>query len=505
MICSTSYSIKAGIAWEMLALLLLSSCAPMAPPTPEGPLEFKSLVREEVGTPAAGSTTIRWTASAADGAGELSYEFRTMKDSEEIIVQEGPSPTWVWRPKEPGTFRVKATVRDAAGAQVDSGWSSELVIDPPVRRSVLIAVLPVENLTGGGAPLEMIVDLVRLRFRERGFRLVDNEVLEEFLKRYRIRNTSGLSAPLSNAIKEELGAEAFLITSLEAYQERDPPIVSLMSRLVLSGERPEIVWMDGIGSSGDGHPGLLGLGLIEDPETLLEQAIDCLAGSLERSLSGAGDTTPAGSANAYYRCNPRADLVALSPAREGKRRYRPQTFFLSPTFDAGRSYRVATIPFLNLSDRNNAGRIVALHLVKHLIHSDTFAVVEPGLLREQLLKYRMIMQAGPSLANVEIISSKDALGVDLVVSGTVFDYQDAFGVPKVDFSVKVIEATSRKTVWASRSHNSGGDGVFFFDVGRVHTAHHLASEMAWGPFEMLARGVDSPGGDRMDPSYEEHK
>ena len=163
---------------------------------------------------------------------------------------------------------------------------------------------------------------------------------------------------------------------------------------------------------------------------------------------------------------------------------------------------MAIIPFLNLSDRNNAGKIAALHFVKHLIHSDTFAVVEPGLLREQLLRFRMIMQAGPSLANVDLISSKGALGVDLVFSGIVFDYQDGFGIPKADFSVKVIEATSRKTVWSSRSHNTGGDGVYFFDVGRVHTAHHLASEMAWGTFEMLARGADPPGGPRMDASYQ---
>ena len=163
---------------------------------------------------------------------------------------------------------------------------------------------------------------------------------------------------------------------------------------------------------------------------------------------------------------------------------------------------MAIIPFLNLSDRNNAGKIVALHFVKHLIHGDTFAVVEPGLLREQLLKYRVVMQAGPSLANVDLISSEDAIGVDLVFSGTVFDYQDAFGVPKVDFSVKVIDAASRKTIWSSRSHNTGGDGVYFFDVGRVHTAHHLASEMAWGTFEGWPEAF-SPGDGRMDASYQE--
>jgi hypothetical protein len=477
----------------------------MGGPTPESPLEFDSLTREEVGTAAAGSTTIRWKASATGGAGELNYEFKTMEGTVETIVQEGPSPAWVWRPKQPGTFRVMATVRDGAGSQVESGWSPELVVAPPVGRSLRIAVLPVENLTGGRAPLRMIVELVRLRFAERGFRLLDPDVLEEFMKKYRIRNTSGLNAPLSKAIKEEIGADALLITSLEAYQERDPPIVSLTSRLVLSGERPEILWMDGVGSSGYAFPGLLALGLIDDPETLLERAVRCLTGSLDKSLSEAAESTRAASASAYYGCNRRADLVALSPEREGKGRYRPQASFRSPAFDPGRTHRVAIIPFLNLSDRNNAGKIVALHFVKHLIHGDTFSVVEPGLLREQLLKYRIIMEAGPSLANVEIISGKGALAVDLVFSGTVFHYHDAFGAPKVNFSVKVIEAASRKTIWSSRSHNTGGDSVYFFDVGRIHTAHHLASEMAWGTFEMMTRGVGSSPAPRMDAGYQQHE
>ena len=97
------------------------------------------------------------------------------------------------------------------------------------------------------------------------------------------------------------------------------------------------------------------------------------------------------------------------------------------------------------------------------------------------------MEAGPSLANADIISSRGSLGVDLVLSGTVFDYQDAFGVPKVDFSVKIIEKRSREVVWSSRSYNHGEQGVFFFDFGRVHTAHRLASEMARGTFDALKR------------------
>jgi TolB-like protein len=148
---------------------------------------------------------------------------------------------------------------------------------------------------------------------------------------------------------------------------------------------------------------------------------------------------------------------------------------------------VAVVPFLNLSERKHAGRIVTLLLVNELARSEVFSVVEPGLVRAQLLKYRMIMEAGPSLANAGILFSRSSLDVDLVCSGTVFDYQDAVGVPKVDFSVKIFERNSREVVWSSRSYGNGDDGVFFFDLRRVRTAHRLASEMVGGTLEGLSR------------------
>ena len=109
------------------------------------------------------------------------------------------------------------------------------------------------------------------------------------------------------------------------------------------------------------------------------------------------------------------------------------------------------------------------------------------------------MQAGPSLDNVDLISAKSSLGADLVFSGTVFDYQDVAGTPKVDFSMKIMNPRSRKMVWSSRSHNTGEEGVYFFDIGRIYTAHRLASEMTWGTFEALARGPQSPNVPPTDP------
>lgn len=501
--CSTNCSNRKAAAWLALATLLLAGCALLREPAGD-PLEFRSLIRDEVLRPAAGFATIRWTASAAGGTGELRYEFAVSEESSpEVVAQEGPSSTWLWRPREPGIYRVKVAITDSAGARVESGWSPEVVVVPPLGMSAPIAVLPIENLSGHGAPLQMVYEFLRTRLDERGFHVLDQDVLEEFMKRYRIRNTSGLHAEVSRALYEETGVEAFLITSLEAYKEQAPPLVALFSRLVSTAEQAEILWMDSVGLSGDGYPGFLALGQEDDPGVLLEEAIHCLGNSLEATLRHSEEGAVASPDTVYYQCNPRADMVASPPGEQGRKRHHPNSFFRSPDLPADKTFRVALIPFLNLSDRNHAGEIVTLHFVNQLLRSESFSVVEPGLVREQLLKYRMVMEAGPSMANVEIISSDISLAVDLVFSGTVFDYQDAFGTPKVEFSVKVLEAESRRTVWSSRSQNTGDEGVYFFDVGRIFTAHHLASDMAKGTFEAFEQQTRSLHGQRSNPDSPE--
>jgi len=487
MTCSTSCSSRAGIASGLALLLLLSSCALLDRQAAAAPLEFESLVPDGDEAPAVFSTTMRWMAAASGGEGELSYGFKTLRGSEEVVEQHGPSSTWDWSPQDAGRFRVKVTVEDNAGAWVESDWSSACVIIRPVIKGALIAVLPAENLSGIGAPLEVVTRLLRARLQQTGFHLLDDEVLAEFMKRYRIRHTGGLNSDAAQAMKEEIGADAFLITSLEGYQDGSPPMISLISRLVSSGEEPEIVWMDGVGLSGEDSPGFLGLGRIEEPDILLEKAVQELTESLERSLPEVSSTIRVLDENESYECAPEPEMVALPKNGRVRGRHRPRISFRSPIIDSAGRYSVAVVPFLNLSERKHAGRIVTLLLVNELARSEVFSVVEPGLVRAQLLKYRMIMEAGPSLANAGILFSRSSLDVDLVCSGTVFDYQDAVGVPKVDFSVKIFERSSREVVWSSRSYGNGDDGVFFFDLWRVRTAHRLASEMVGGTLEGLSR------------------
>jgi len=484
MTCSTSSSSR--VAGATAALLLLTSCALWSPPAGP-PLEFGSLRSDLGDRPARRPMTIRWTASCSGGTGDLVYEWKTLGAAAEIVEQVGPTPTWDWSPDRAGSFRVMVTVEDAAGRRVDSGWSDPVVILPAVGSGDVIAVLPSQNLTGWLAPTDSLDQLLRLRLQDRGFRLVEDEVLDDFMRRHRIRDTGGVDSDTARAALEELGADALLVTSLERFNDGSPPSVAVFARLVTSGAPPEIAWMDSVGMSGGAHPGLLGLGRIFSAGILLEKSVDCLTASLARSLPELAEELGPDVPPEAVECDTRAELVALSPGEKGKRRYRPRTVFRSPAVAVDRRYRVAVVPFSNVTDRKNAGTLVALHFINQMVRSEQLHVIEPGLVKQALLENRIIMEEGPSLENAEVLAGDESLEADLVFAGSVFDYQDAVGIPKVDFSVTIIDKPSQRVVWASRSHNTGVEGVLFFGLGTVYTAHHLASQMARGTFEVMTQ------------------
>jgi hypothetical protein len=320
-----------------------------------------------------------------------------------------------------------------------------------------IAVFPVENLSGTVAPLKEIRQVAIDKLRAKGVDVLEEEALEKFMAKYRIRYTGGVDREVAKAFEQDDKVGGVLIISLELYSDATPPKISLVSRLVSTGDDPSILWMDGVGLAGDDSPGILGLGLIEDPKTLLGKALQSLTESLTVSLLRKGG---------------REDV------RESKRKFKPKVFFRSPMIDPSKKYTVAVLPFFNKSETRYGGEIMQLQFAKNLKELKNFEVVEPGLVRQQFLAMRIIMDQGVSLADADAIFS--TLEADLVVSGdliTYQDYQGIWGTPKVDFSVLFVDRMGRKVVWSSTSYNEGDDGVFFFDLGRVNTAYVMASQM----------------------------
>jgi TolB-like protein len=320
-----------------------------------------------------------------------------------------------------------------------------------------IAVLPVFNISGTPAPLHLIHQALLNSLNRKGLNLLVPDLVESVIRKHRIRYLGGINYTTSQVFREEAGAEAVLITSLELYSEISPPKIALTSRLVSTAEHMPILWMRGIGMAGNDAPGLLDLYLIEEPQKLLDLAVQNLSNLLAQYLSGSSDG---------------ADSQKI------RNTFRPRSSFLAPDLNLDMKKRVAVIPFFNTSERKHAGEIIALQFVKALTAHDNFSVIEPGVVRQTLLDMRIIMQDGLSLADADLIFSR--LEADLVLSGDIMDYQDYKGLegqPRVDFLAQIIAKKSREIVWAVKSHNRGDDRVFFFDWGKVRTAYAMSTQM----------------------------
>jgi len=447
--------VRKALLFAVLALLGGCALVQEAPP----PLRLKDFSADKI---SAGSTLmgpVRWTARTEGGSGPLSYEFTSIDGEGREARWQGGEESFEWRPPHSGTYRMKVAVRDQDGNAAESDWSAEFAVSRP-----RFAVLPLQNLSGGPAPLAAIRTSLLDLLQAEGGEVVSDSDLEKFMAAERMRNVGGIDGPLAAKMREATGAEAVLITSLELYTEQFPPRIALLARLVSLGEEPVILWMDSVGLAGDDRPGLLGLGLIEKPELLRDKALRRLVDSLKRQLAGEGQKLDAA----------------------GK--FQPKLAYGSRGLDRERKYRVAVGPFFNLSDRKYGGEIMALHFVSALQKIGRFEVIEPGMVLTEMLRFRIIMDDGVSLPGVgNLVSNLEA---DFFLSGKVFDYQDpkgGWGMPVVDFSAEMIEVQNGEVVWTSKSYNAGTDGVFFFDWGRVTTASAMAAEMALAVSGLIAQ------------------
>jgi len=336
--------------------------------------------------------------------------------------------------------------------------SPQAVGMPPPGMQSLIAVMPVENLTGMPIPVDAVRRSLVQSMKRKGLNILGDDVLEKFLERHRIRYTGGLNRDLGKALREETGTTAVLFASLELFDDSNPPKAALAARLVATHGNSDILWMESVGMAGNDAPGFLLLGLIDDPSVIWENAKGRVLDSLTAYLSG---KTP-------------------RDARRAEKRFEPKSFHgMAPKIPGGKeTVSVAVLPFRNESTRRNAGEILALHFTRELSNTGNLEVVEPGEVRQVLLRSRMIMEGGLSLPQADILHS--ALDVDLVLTGIVTEYQDfigGYGNPKVEFSMRVFDMKTRQIGWSSFSYNEGDDGVFFFNLGKVNTAHEMASAM----------------------------
>lgn len=458
-----------------LLLLLLSGCAMHQPGPP--PLQVDALQVSLHGPAIEKSAWLGWSVTVSGAQGEVSYELRSQKLGVASVVSSGSSASGKWTPNKAGRYRLQVVVADRMGRSAKSDWSKEYLFTPALTKQSLIAVLPIENLSDSRAPMDELYQRLRETLTVNGFQLLDQADLENFMRYQRMRHVGGVNTQLGKLFNSQTGVDGVLLTSLETWQESKAPRISLIMRLVTSGDTPEIVWIDSVGLAGDESPGLLGLGRIKDYRQLLDSAYRQLLGSLNDYLSGKAPEYRHAAEPVHRLVLNRTGETSDGALEFRHKQFLPQFSYRDANYDPAGQYRVAVIPFLNINARKHAGTIVALHIVKQLHRYANIQVYEPGMVRETLLRYRMIMQSGPSLAASDVLSNEKILGADLVFSGKVFDYQGDVGESKVDFSLQAFDGNRREVVWTSRSYASGNDGVYFYNLGKTPTAHGLASRL----------------------------
>jgi len=336
---------------------------------------------------------------------------------------------------------------------------------PAGGRPTRVAVFPVENLSGGSVPAREIRQVLLDSLAAEGIGVLDDGSLEAFMRNHRVRYTAGIDASTAETLRQETGVDGVVFASIELFSELAPPKVALTARLVSIAAAPVVVWADDVGMAGDDAPGWLALNLVDDLQVLLATALERLSGSLLGYLK----------------------TGAAGPAREAASKFRPKSTYRNLVLEPGKAYSIAVVPFVSLSDRPNAGNILALLFTSHLSAFPQFRVVEPGVTRRQLLDARIIMDGGLSLSDADTVAA--LVEADYVLGGRVLryaDYEGAEGNTGVEFSAVIVERKSRRVVWSSNSYNDGGDGVRYFGRGRSRTAHTMATQMARLAAEMIA-------------------
>jgi hypothetical protein len=137
---------------------------------------------------------------------------------------------------------------------------------PPVT-SATIAVFPLLDLTRGpnGVNYPLSEEVSRV-VAERGFEMIYDRDIMDFMVRHRIRNLGRLTSHQMSLLKKELGAEVVMLGTLGKLKESPAPAISISLQLIRTTDAA-VLWAD---TKSLYHTDLASLLGLHDPESLEE-------------------------------------------------------------------------------------------------------------------------------------------------------------------------------------------------------------------------------------------
>ena len=305
-------------------------------------------------------------------------------------------------------------------------FAAEAAIPSPKTR---IALLPFENLTDDKTAFVQIMPVVKNRLETRGFELVDEDSLNKFLLKERVRSTGYIAGDLAQKMERELNVKAVMVGSITSYYPIKNPQVGILARLIDSSSG-EILWANQASATGEDFTKMLGLGTIRSMEDLVLVVVDRL-------------------------------LISFSIASSRK--------------EKELTHRIAVMPFQNKSRHKDAGTIVTYMFLVSLLKQDGFEPVEYGEIRRLIVDLRVRYKGELDYKSIKDLS--ESLNVDGILVGTVEIYSDGLDTsspPEVAVSARLINARKSRILWSDGVQVKGDQDVIALDWGRIRAVDSVS-------------------------------
>jgi TolB-like protein len=294
-----------------------------------------------------------------------------------------------------------------------------------------IALLPFENFSDDKNALTFVMPVFRKKLEAKGFQVLDEDSLNKFLLKERIRSTGYITRDLARKLKEEWNVHGVLVGSVNSFYAGDNPRIGFSARLVDTSDGT-IRWVNHASASGDDFITILGLGRIANIDMLASRVADKVLESFTLAL---------------------------------------------PKKETESTYTIAVMPFENKSRVRDAGMIVTYLFITELFKNKQFVPAEYGEVRFLIIDLRLRDKGTLDYKSTKAISKFS--GVDGIVVGTVETYNEGEGTapPEASISARLIDAHRDRLLWSESYHARGDDDILILDWGRMRSAESVADRV----------------------------
>ncbi len=319
-----------------------------------------------------------------------------------------------------------------------------------------IALLPFENLSGIRVAPGETIPIIEKALTTRGYKILQREPLEKFLKEDRIRFLDSIPTSVTQKLSEHFGLAAILNGTILSYVSGENPQVGLSARLL--SKDGALSWGNTIGLTGENEMGILGLGKVQKIQDLIPIAINRLFKTLHPQ--GGIDLPGWGGAKRFLLSRPRA--------------------YRSSLLDSIGVHRIGVLPLENQSTNREAGRILLNLLILRLANKNRFEITETADVREGMIAEGIRSFAEMDLTQIRILGKK--LDTKLFIGGTIYKYSEGLGAggltsPEVNLYLSMLDAETGKILWTAHHSRKGEDYLTVLQFGLIRSPISLADQV----------------------------